>query len=102
MNIPISMTQISSNLNFNKINRNTFILLQETKNRLLRMIWAFLLVLLISAICFVLVKSSIDWVNIFIIQAQNSKQELNKMKDNRLRAIADDINRKYSFIRTEC
>jgi hypothetical protein len=85
--------KLSSDLH--KVNKSYFILLEESGNRLVRLVWSIVLVLAISALCFIFVKTSIDW-------AQNSKQELNRIKENHFRAITDDINRKYSFIRTEC
>ena len=86
-------TKLSSDLH--RVNKSYIILLEESRNRLVRLIWSVVIVLIISALCFVFVKTSIDW-------AQSSKQELNKMKENHFRAITDDINRRYSFIRTEC
>jgi hypothetical protein len=94
-NIRPVLIQTKLTPDLDKVNKSYFVLLEESRNRLVRLVWSIVLVLVISALCFVFVKTSIDW-------AQNSKQELNKMRENHFRAITDDINKKYSFIRTEC
>jgi hypothetical protein len=71
-----------------------FIAAEQETNRLVRFIWAFLIVMLSSVGCFLCVKGSIDW-------ATNSQTELNKMKDAQLRAISEEINAKYAYIRTD-
>jgi hypothetical protein len=94
-NLKPSMIQTKLSPVLHKVNKSYFLLLEESRNRLVRLVWSIVIVLAISALCFVFVKNSIDW-------AQNSKQELNKMKENHFRSITDDINKKYSFIKTEC
>jgi len=74
--------------------QNQFILAEQTGNRFVRFIWAFLIVLVSSIACFLCVKGSIDW-------ATSSQTELNKMRDAQLRSISEDINTKYSYVRTE-
>jgi hypothetical protein len=43
-------------------NNSHFILAEQTGNRFLRFVWAFLIVLVSSIACFLCVKGSIDWV----------------------------------------
>ena len=73
-NIRPTLIQTKLTPDLHKVNKSYFVLLEESRNRLVRLVWSIVLVLVISALCFVFVKTSIDW-------AQNSKQELNKMPD---------------------
>lgn len=51
-------------------------------NRLTRFVWAFLLMIIVSIAIFFLVKYSIDW-------ATSSRNELNKLKDQKLKEVTD-------------
>lgn len=73
---------------------SNFVLAEQSSNRLTRFIWAMLIVVFSSIACFLCVKGSIDW-------ATASQTELNKMKDAQLRAICDEINSKFAYVRNE-
>ena len=82
-------------LNFRSLqNKSAFILAEQTTNRLARFFYAFGLLLLATIATFLCIKGSIDW-------ATNSQTELNKMKDAQYRFIAEEINAKYAYVRTE-
>ncbi len=82
------------NKGLHSINKSYLLLLQENSNRTSRCLIAILMVIILSIGCFMFVKASIEW-------AQYSKQELNKIKDNKLKIITDEINHKYRYVRTE-
>ena len=47
---------------FTKLDKGFFILAEQTNNRLIRFIWAMLIVIVSSFGCFIFIKSSVDWV----------------------------------------
>ena len=65
-------------------------------SRTLKLLWVIMLVVVASVLCFLLVKYSVDWAGV-------SKMDLNKMKDEELSKITDEINlvfnmhRNYNF-----
>jgi len=63
-------------------------LTSETQSKTWRFISTFIIVAIASTLSFLLVKSSVDW-------AGNSKIELNRMKDEELTRITEEINQKY-------
>lgn len=67
----------------NKIDRPT------NDQRISRLLWSLLIVLIVSIAIFFLVKYSIDW-------ATSSKTEINKQKEQRLRDIAEFLTTKAS------
>ena len=59
--------------------------IEKTINRLSRFLWSLLLVIIVTIIVFFFIKSSIDW-------ATSSRQELNKLKDQRMRDVTEILN----------
>jgi len=90
---------VSTNkLNSNKNNKSVFIQtknflsnkfkkikIEKKINRLSRFLWSLLLVIIVTIIVFFFIKSSIDW-------ATSSRQELNKLKDQRMRDVTEILN----------
>lgn len=85
-------TETSSRIvNFHSQNENLSFIQVKT-NRGLRFLYAFALLIASSIICFLIVKSTVDW-------ATYSKSELNRYRDARTKHIADMINNKFNYIR---
>jgi CBS domain containing-hemolysin-like protein len=59
--------------------------IEKKINRLSRFLWSLLLVIIVTIIVFFFIKSSIDW-------ATSSRQELNKLKDQRMRDVTEILN----------
>ena len=88
----------TNKLNSNKNNKSVFIQtknflsnkfkkikIEKKINRLSRFLWSLLLVIIVTIIVFFFIKSSIDW-------ATSSRQELNKLKDQRMRDVTEILN----------
>jgi len=98
----VNTNKISKNiLHSNKKNKSNYTIFIQTKNylsnkikklkiekkinRLSRFLWSLLLVIIVTIIVFFFIKSSIDW-------ATSSRQELNKLKDQRMRDVTEILN----------
>jgi hypothetical protein len=79
-----------SNVSFLRDSEYTMFV-EEKPNRLVRFFLAMLIVLITTTMCYLLIKSSVDW-------ATMSKIELNKLKANKLEEITRTINDQYSYI----
>jgi hypothetical protein len=71
-----------------------YIFIEKPENRLKRLIFALLILVAASLLCFFLFQASIDW-------AASSRMELNKLREANLRTISDGINTKYGFVKVE-
>jgi predicted PurR-regulated permease PerM len=92
---------VNKDLNLKKDKKNTYTVFIQAKNflsnkfkklkiekkinRLSRFLWSLLLVIIVTVIVFFFIKSSIDW-------ATSSRQELNKLKDQRMRDVTEILN----------
>jgi len=103
-NFKINLMNIKKNdneLNLKKNKKNTYTVFIQAKNflsnkfkklkiekkinRLSRFLWSLLLVIIVTVVVFFFIKSSIDW-------ATSSRQELNKLKDQRMRDVTEILN----------
>ncbi len=99
--IPKSKSEFNLNLNLlqksNEAKQNFFkephyfSFVQQTTSRSLRFVLSTLIVLVLSGLCFFLVKYSVDWANC-------SRTELNKMKASRLDNITREVKNNFSYI----
>jgi len=92
---------VNKDLNLKKDKKNTYTVFIQAKNflsnkfkklkiekkinRLSRFLWSLLLVIIVTVVVFFFIKSSIDW-------ATSSRQELNKLKDQRMRDVTEILN----------
>ena len=90
----VSTNKLNSNKNNKSVlietknflsNKFKKIKIEKKINRLSRFLWSLLLVIIVTIIVFFFIKSSIDW-------ATSSRQELNKLKDQRMRDVTEILN----------
>lgn len=78
-------------VNFEGLSGN-LVLIEVKTNRGLRFLYSFFLLIASSIICFLIVKSTVDWATYY-------KLELNKYNETRNKYISDQINEKFKFLK---
>jgi hypothetical protein len=63
-----------------------------SNNKGMRLLFSFGLLFISAIVCFLFIKSTIDW-------ATFAKTELNRMKDSEYNDVVDKINLKFNYIK---